>query len=45
MKKNVILFLIILAAYATHAQSSHGTEVTGDQRSTLVSAIEKAHKQ
>ncbi|MBQ3850595.1 MAG: outer membrane lipoprotein carrier protein LolA, partial [Bacteroidales bacterium] len=24
---------------------SHGTEVTGDQRSTLVSAIEKAHKQ
>ena len=45
MKKNVILFLIILAVYATHAQGSYGTEVTGDQRSTLVSAIEKAHKQ
>ena len=45
MKKNIILFLIILAVYATHAQGSYGTEVTGDQRSTLVSAIEKAHKQ
>ena len=45
MKKNIILFLIILAVYATHAQGSYGTEVTSEQKSALVAAIEKAHKQ
>ena len=45
MKKTIIFFTIILAVFATYAQGSYGTEVTGDQKSALVSAIEKAHSQ
>lgn len=45
MKKFVIIFLIILTTCAVYAQGSHGTEVTGENRTALVNSIEKAHKQ
>ena len=45
MKKNVIFFSIIIAVCTLHAQGNLGTEVAGEQRSSLVNDIEKAHKQ
>ena len=45
MKKIIIILFIILTTCAVHAQNSHGTEVTGEKRTALVTAIEKAHKQ
>lgn len=46
MKKNIlIIFLTLLTASVSMAQTPTGTEVTGEKRTALVSTIEKAHQQ
>lgn len=42
MKKHILLFCIVLLGCQLFAQN---TELTGEKRSAVVSAIEKAHKQ
>lgn len=42
MKKHILLFCIVLLGCQLFAQN---TEVTGEKRTAVVSAIEKAHKQ
>ena len=45
--KKIILFIsfALLASSVALAQTTAGTEVTGEKRTALVTAIEKAHKQ
>lgn len=45
MKKIVIICIITLTVCTAFAQSNYGTEVTGEQKTTLVATIDKAHKQ
>lgn len=46
MKKSIlIIFLTLLTTSVLMAQTSVGTEVTGEKKTALVTAIEKAHKQ
>lgn len=46
MKKLILIITAVLfASSVAFAQTTAGTEVTGDKRTALVTAIEKAHKQ
>ena len=45
MKKFIFIFFITLTVCTAFAQSNYGTEITGEQKTALVTTIEKAHKQ